>query len=521
VLAIVGERGDGRLNGAVTVNNQTQTVQADAELTATGVVLDRRAPDPVDLAVSGALNGAAARARVTAVSRGGLQAEATFAGPLTWTDAGVTIAPGQSGAVDWRVVGAVDALWAAFGPLDQRVSGAIEGQGRIALTATGWSGEGAARLSNAMLHDSLTGLRLRDGAATVRFNDAGAVIEALSARGVDGGSVNGAGAASGPQAGALSLTLERLRVLDRPDIDATASGSVSFSWAPQTGAIAAGALRLDEVNAAPPRPARLQSLAPVREINRPVARDVTTVAAADRPVRLDLGLTAPGRVFVRGRGLQSEWALDLAVRGDTAHPDLIGQARLLRGDFQLAGRVFTLERGQVQFVGAPGDAVMDIEAERATADLTAMVRVAGTVATPQISVASTPALPREEVLPRILFGRTVADLSPLEAAELAGGLAALSGDTAFDLAGAARALVQLDRLDVRSMEGGFALTGGKYLTPEVYLEVARTSLGGSQAALEWQVRPRLFLVSRFNPQGDARVSIRWRGEDAAPPKPPG
>ena len=56
---------------------------------------------------------------------------------------------------------------------------------------------------------------------------------------------------------------------------------------------------------------------------------------------------------------------------------------------------------------------------------------------------------------------------------------------------------------------GTTVSGGKYLTNNVYLEV----IGGQEGygvQVEWQVRKHLSVVSRAATQGDSQLSIRWR-----------
>ncbi len=107
----------------------------------------------------------------------------------------------------------------------------------------------------------------------------------------------------------------------------------------------------------------------------------------------------------------------------------------------------------------------------------------------------------------------MADLSALEAAQLAASLATLSGQASFDLIDAARAASGLDRFNVREDEdGGLLVAGGVYLTRDVYLEVARTGLGQAATRVEWTIRPRLVLITTFLANGDQRASLRWRRE---------
>jgi translocation and assembly module TamB len=228
------------------------------------------------------------------------------------------------------------------------------------------------------------------------------------------------------------------------------------------------------------------------------------------PIALDLRIRAPRRIFTRGRGAEAEWALDVRATGSPEAMRLFGEARLLRGQVNLAGRPFALSDGVVTFRGDPLDADVALTAEANATDLTATIKISGRLADPQIDVSSSPALPEDEILPQILFGANAQDLSPLQAAQLAASLATLAGRGSFDIADAARRAVDLDRLALREDASGVLVTGGKYITRDVYVEVSRGALGAASTSVEWQIKPRLFLVSSFLGNGDQRVAVRWR-----------
>jgi translocation and assembly module TamB len=225
---------------------------------------------------------------------------------------------------------------------------------------------------------------------------------------------------------------------------------------------------------------------------------------------LDLTVTAPGRVYTRGRGLDAEWALDARVRGTTAEPLLYGEARVVRGQFALAGRPFDLERGIIRLMGPLEETRIDLVAERRDPELTTRVALGDRLFDPTITFSSDPALPEDEILPNMLFGRAAEDLSALEAAQLAASLSELTGRAAFDLTGILRMAIGFQRFDIRQDQGGVAVTGGRYLTRDVYLEVGRTGIGQPGAKVEWRARPRLSLVTSFLTDGDQRISVRWR-----------
>src|SRR5690606_32941363 len=97
------------------------------------------------------------------------------------------------------------------------------------------------------------------------------------------------------------------------------------------------------------------------------------------------------------------------------------------------GRRFQLERGNIRFVGnRPPNPVLDIEAEADLSGLNATINVTGTGNSPDIAFNSVPALPQDELLSRILFGASIADLSAPEAVQLAAAVASLNSGGGLD-----------------------------------------------------------------------------------------
>src|SRR3546814_1189385 len=103
-----------------------------------------------------------------------------------------------------------------------------------------------------------------------------------------------------------------------------------------------------------------------------------------------------------------------------------GTANLVRAAYDFAGKRFELTRGQIRLTGEyPPDPTLDIAAEANVQGLSATIRVTGTGLRPEITFASIPALPEDEVLSRLLFGTSVANLSAPEALQLAAAAASL------------------------------------------------------------------------------------------------
>ncbi|MFZ4602059.1 MAG: translocation/assembly module TamB domain-containing protein [Caulobacterales bacterium] len=513
-FAAGGERLDGSLSGRLAARGRGATLTGEANAEVRGFRLARRAREPIDASLALQLRDGRLSGEATAKSAAGLSARATGAVPVVATAAPLRIArvSGGVGEASWTLDGPIDGVWGVFGPIDQSLTGRVAGEGAIRLSGDRIAGSGALKLIGARFEDKPTGLVLRDLTADIGFDESGAVLRALSARDTDGGKLSGSGRLGSGEAGEMVVYLDDMRVLDRPDAKAQADGRVTLAWT-GAGMKVSGDVDIMSAELTPPQ---LSAPAPpvidVVEINRPGGAPRPRASAQRRsmPIALDLRIRAPRRIFTRGRGAEAEWALDVRATGSPEAMRLFGEARLLRGQVNLAGRPFALSDGVVTFRGDPLDADVALTAEANATDLTATIKISGRLADPQIDVSSSPALPEDEILPQILFGANAQDLSPLQAAQLAASLATLAGRGSFDIADAARRAVDLDRLALREDASGVLVTGGKYITRDVYVEVSRGALGAASTSVEWQIKPRLFLVSSFLGNGDQRVAVRWR-----------
>ncbi|MGE0533023.1 MAG: translocation/assembly module TamB domain-containing protein [Hyphomonadaceae bacterium] len=519
LAAIWGERATGRIDGRVSLASNGGGLTGEADIRLDDARVSGRQRGTLDMHIVGNLTPGRLTSTVDATSEGGLVAHFEANAPVETSAAPLRIALARErrGRARWSVRGPADALWAAARLPDQSLSGALDGEGEIEFGAGYLSGDGHLEIVDGRFEDKLTGVRLVDLDARVALDERGVTIENFTASGPRGGRLTATGGSVNDRQGSITVDVDNMRVADRPDAHAVASGELTLAWEGLRSSLT-GELNIVEasIDIASNPQAGIPTL-DVIEINRPGEED-EPLEEEERPRRngsttLNVTVTAPGRVFTRGRGVDAEWALDMRLGGTAAHPLVFGVARAVRGTLALSGQPFEIEDARIEFTGDPLDAQINMTAVRDTADLSARIRLIGTARDPEITFSSEPALPEDEILPQVLFGRSVEDLSALEAAQLAASLAALSGRTSLDLMDAARAAAGLDRFNVRQDEdGGFLVAGGVYLTRDVYVEVARTGLGQAQTRLEWTIRPRLVLITSFLGNGDQRVSLRWRRE---------
>jgi translocation and assembly module TamB len=518
LAAIWGERATGGIDGDISLANQGGGLAGSADLRLDDARFAGRQRGTLDLHIVGNLDPGRLRANVDATSSDGLVARFEADAPVTTSVAPIRIALARerSGRATWSLRGPADTLWSAARLQDQALAGAVSGEGELSFGAGRLSGDGFIEIVDGRFEDKLTGVTLVELDARLALDQRGVTIERFTASDPRGGRLTATGGSADPRDGEISVQLSDVRIADRPDAHARASGALTLAWEGLDSRLS-GELAIAEANldiAASPQ-AGIASI-DVVEINRPGddEDEAPTQPRRNGSTALDVRISAPGRVFTRGRGVDAEWALDLRLAGSAAHPLVFGEARAVRGTIALSGQPFEIaDASRIVFNGDPLDARIALTAERATSDLTAYLNINGVARDPEVSFTSDPGLPEDEILPQVLFGRSVEDLSTLEAAQLAASLAALSGSGALNLVDAARAAAGLDRFNVRQDEdGGFLVSGGVYLTRDVYVELGRSGLGEARSTVEWTVRPRLVLITSFLGNGDQRVSLRWRRE---------
>jgi translocation and assembly module TamB len=411
--------------------------------------------------------------------------------------------------------GEVQPLWDLVMGGERSLAGQVHAHATLTGTLDDPQAQGQASITNGQFSDAASGLKLTG--VTMAANLGRNAIDVSQFTGQDGagGAVTGSGVLSLERAGASSFKLDfqHFRLLDNDLATATATGEATLSRSADGSVKLAGALTIDrgDVAANPPVPTGVTQM-DVTEINREpgVGGRLQSVSTNAPAVALDVTLKSTRGVFIKGRGLDVEMALDAHVTGTTAAPQLTGVATVVRGDYDFAGKRFEFDnRSNVRLAADLQHIRLDLTATREDPTLTAVIHIEGTADKPTVTLSSTPVLPNDEVLSQVLFGSSAAQLSPFDAAELASAMTSLSGGSGFDLLGNLRSFAHLDRLALGGGPG-VAVSGGKYITDKIYLEVGGGA-AGPVAGVEWRIRKDLSLVSKVaGSGGDSQIEVRWR-----------
>ena len=413
--------------------------------------------------------------------------------------------------------GEVKPLWDLFVGGEQSLSGVVSLNGALSGTLAAPRAEGQAEIENGAFADAASGLVLKNVIVRTRLSESAIRVDRASGADGQGGTISGSGVISLQEGVASSFRLDLLnfRVIDNELATAIASGQASVTRAVDGRVTLTGGLTINraDVTATAPTPTGVTPLS-VTEVNRPVEVGLRPARESAGPaVALDVRLKAPQQVFIRGQGLELEMSVDARVSGSTSRPRLSGLARVVRGSYAFADKRFEIDPSGVVYLSEnPARIRLDLAAVRNDPALTAIVRIRGTAARPEVTLTSTPPLPPDEIFSQILFGRSASQLSPVETAQLASAVAAMAGGGALDVIGNLRGLAGLDRLTFAggSNGDGLEVSGGKYLTDNVLLIVTGGGWEGGSAQVEWNVSRSLSLISKLSGQGGNTLSVRWR-----------
>jgi translocation and assembly module TamB len=324
-------------------------------------------------------------------------------------------------------------------------------------------------------------------AATVSLSGQTATIDSLSGSLDGGGKVSATGTIGfAPGSGLpanLAIKLDRAVYADGRVVVAKVSGDLKVTGPLQRGPTLGGTVRLRRADITIPErlPASLANAnvthkhapADVIRQSKEIRADTSSKADSNKGggVNLDLRIVAPRQIFVRGRGLDAELGGEVKIAGSSSAPNVSGGFKMLRGRLSIIGKRLDFTTGEITFGGGLVPYLNMIASTTVNAT-TLNVNVTGLANDPSFTFTSSPALPQDEVLAQLIFGRESSSLSPFQIAQLADAVATLSGGQRNSLFNKLRQGLGVDDLNVGTDEnGGAQVTAGKYLNRRTYLEL--------------------------------------------------
>ena len=388
--------------------------------------------------------------------------------------------------------------------------------------------DGSVRTSGARLIDARSGLSLNNITADIALGGNVATINRLTGTLSTRGTLTVGGTVGIDPAGGfpadISVKLDNGRYTDGRVVTANLSGALAVKGPLASAPAVSGTIDLGRtVITVPERlPSSLSTLnikhknatAAVREQDRALNPPSAGGNGGGSGLTLDITVNAPNQIFIQGRGVDAELGGNIRLTGPASAPQAVGQFTLQRGRLSILGKRLTFTEGTATFSGSLVPYI-NLTAQSTAGDATVTITVSGEATNPKFSFSSVPALPEDEVLARLIFGRSMSNLSPLQIAQLAEAAAQLSGaGGSTSLLEKLRGQLGVDDLDVTTDEkGGTAVSAGKYLNDRTYLSIQKGEKPGSgRARIDFNVGKGIKLRGEASDAGEAKGGIFFERE---------
>ena len=407
----------------------------------------------------------------------------------------------------------------------------LAGNARVNLALSGSlaavTTNGTIDLDGATAADTDTGFGISGASGRIAFNGHQATTQQISGQLIQGGAITIAGSVTVDAAGLpanLTIKVSGGRYADGRTINTTFDADLAISGPILADGTVSGTVNLGRTEIQlPDRLAGSATAIPVTHVNAPagfhppVLRQQTQAAGAAKTsggLRLNVTLNGGSAIFVRGFGIDAEFGGSLRLTGTLGSPDTVGAFTMSRGRMQVLGRRFDFQSGTLTFSGdlVP---VLDFSGTTATTDSTVTLNVTGPANNPQISFTSSPALPEEEILARLLFNQSVGKLSPLQAAQLVDAVAQLTGAVGNGgIFARIREATGLDDFDVRqSATGGTTVGLSKRISDNVEVGVEAGSGGdSSRVTIDLNLTKELKARVEGGQGGEGQVGLTYEHE---------
>ncbi len=331
--------------------------------------------------------------------------------------------------------------------------------------------------------------------------------------------VRGPVALTAPFLGNLAIDLQNVRLRDESLYDLTLGGNLAMSGALAGGASITGGLQLGTVELRIPETGfgAGGSLDGLTHVGAPPAVRATLARAGQTgsgsgggsgaEYGLGISIAAPSAVFIRGRGLDAELGGSLTVGGTTRDVVTTGGVSLIRGRLDILGNRLALTEGTATLRGSL-DPSLRLLAETDVDDVSVRIAVEGFASNPSVTFSSSPDLPEDEILARLVFGRGLDQISAFQALKLASAIATLSGKGGAGTIGRLREGFGLDDLDVTTnAEGDLELSAGTYISDNIYTDVTVGADGRAEVNLNLTLTPNVTARGSVGSDGTTGIGV--------------
>lgn len=315
----------------------------------------------------------------------------------------------------------------------------------------------------------------------------------------------------------LDMVLNNVLILNQDYAKANVNGSLVLKGNSSDGTLK-GSLQTEKaVISIPEQTSALMNHVEVTYINLPSNSPPPQslyLRPSSWPLSMDIALSIPKNLTIRGRDLTSEWKGDISIQGTAKNPLFNGEITVIDGEYNFNGKPFDINQGTVTLAG-------DIEKKTslyviASKDLGKVkvdVILKGSAKSPTISFRSNPPLPQREILSWILFNRGTSEISSFQGSQLSESISNLdSSHQGPDVLTKIRTALGIDRFDISrnpdSNDNSVNLQVGKYISDNVLISINKSDV--NRLGIEAALTDRIKLQAQVGDDSEGQLLIKWK-----------
>lgn len=240
------------------------------------------------------------------------------------------------------------------------------------------------------------------------------------------------------------------------------------------------------------------------------------------PLAIDIAFDSADTITFQGNGLTSTWGGKVHLHGFNLNLLASGALRLSKGQFQILGKTFLLQQGELTFSDKPGqEGFLNLTGTLTLQDATITAQLRGPLSSPQLSFYAAPALTTNEIFSLLLFNKRVSEIKPVQAVQLAHTVLTFYGHTGWNPVsqiGTGLNALGIDTFDIIPSEEGLkqsSITIGKHFYLVRNMLITLTQSRNSRRFLVEVDIGRGFLFQAENQSGpdqsqqEGKFSLKW------------
>jgi hypothetical protein len=352
-------------------------------------------------------------------------------------------------------------------------------------------------------------------------------LEALKLRDEKKGALRASGTLDFSKGFLFNIHLKKFPLFHWESLDAVSSGSLKLSGDLSSCSLK-GLLKLDLLEIHIPQEFNVETFERLELRFKDEEIFISEKNSSPYPMALDLKVTLANDLKIAGRGLNSTWSGNVNILGDLNTPLYYGTVELLEGSYPFLGRTIQLKEGLIDLNGTLEEesklylvASLDSEQHQIEAILK------GKVFDPKLTFRATPPLSKKEILSRVLFNKSVSDVTSKQALFLQNSMKLEDSSTISNGPEGDHALSKIqktlgiDRIDLKQIEGqensSYSIQLGKYLSDSTYLKLTsnflnrlRQTTGAHSIGIDSSLGHNVHIQAEVDDNSNGQLNILWK-----------